>query len=65
MIHEKINMTKVITVKAICDCGGTFMRDMSKDHSSFGHPPKKFTYECNMCGKVVESTKKYPYTYVE
>lgn len=64
-MREAIRETRVITCRAMCDCGGEFKRDVPKDKSPFDRPEHKYTYICDKCGKVETSTRKYPYTQVE
>lgn len=61
-MREVRSETKVIIVKAMCECGGEFKRTEEE--------PKRIRrlehiHKCDKCGKVAAFSKLYPYTIVE
>lgn len=54
--------TKVILVKAMCECGGEFKRTTEELKRPF---KANYIHRCDSCGKVAAFSKLYPYTIVE
>lgn len=54
--------TKVVMIKAMCECGGEFKRMVDVALLS---NPAKHKHICDKCGKVEEFHRTYPYTQVE